>query len=50
MVVLNVCTSNSPQCLELFGCSYELTEGTNTAVSEIITAQAEKIKQQTNNE
>ena len=37
-----VCTINSLQCLELFGCSYELTEGTNTAVSQGIKLQAEE--------
>ena len=30
------------QCLELFGCFYELTEGTKTAVSQGIIAQAEE--------
>ena len=37
-----VCTINSQQVLELFGCSYELTEGTNTAVSQGIIVQAEE--------
>ena len=33
---------NSLQVLELFGCSYELTEETNTAVSQGIIVQAEE--------
>ena len=37
-----VCTINSQKCLELFGCSYELTEGTNTDVSQGIPFQAEE--------
>ena len=37
-----VCTINSLQVLELFGCSYELTEGINTAVSQEIHLQAEE--------
>ena len=41
--MLNVCASNSLQCLEMFGCSYELTEGTNTVVSDRVIPQAEEI-------
>ena len=42
IAVVNVCIINSLQCLELFGCSYELTEGINTAVSQGIISQAEE--------
>ena len=37
------CTSNSLQWFEMFGCSYELTDGTNTIVSDWILLWAEEV-------
>ena len=42
-----MCFSNLPQLTEQLGCSYELTEGINTAVSNKVANQTMGIKQTT---